>query len=182
MEDFKRISGCKHKIPDIHEIEPFCIRKGGKYNGKQYNLKQKRVCIMIEKYKRFSLWFESMSNIIGDLRELYDKKNIEQYVLIGLFYDRKSVERLLENQQIGTFILRISAKQNGLVISYKNAKNKILHTLLTRIGEKYYVVGSNSAKEGYHLSQIILVWSELSFVYHPMQLLKKETVFDVYMN
>lgn len=180
MSDFRRISKCrdKDKQPNLHEIEPFCIKKGGKYRDKNNNHKQKHVCITIEKYKRFLSWFEAMSHIINDIGD----NTYYNYLRKQLFYDRKCVETVLNDKPIGTFIVRVSAKENGLVISYKNINNKILHTLLTRIGNKSYVVGS--AKEGHELSQIILVWSELNCLYHPttQKLIKKESAFSLYIN
>ena len=132
-------------------------------------------CIEDYKFDSFYKWFFGICCIISDLRDAYQRAGDP---LNCLFYTRDKTKKILRRIPEGSFILRLSNKNNTIVVSYKNKKDgKLMHHLFTRINAKgRYTIGSAKETE-LSLLEFIRMSKRLQYVYTPKKLIRKICLF-----
>ena len=172
IRKFERITGCKYNQPQLQQIEYFLLQNGGfqtLINGWDSDTK---AMIKSHKFDEFYTWFIGMCYIIKDLKSIYDRIDDP---LIALFYSKTTIEQILPHKPDGTFILRLSTKQNGLNITYKNPSRKVANIPLTRVDNQKYRAGKCDKEAD--LFQLIRPWTKLKCLYTPNKLIRKNVLF-----
>eukprot|EP01084_Bolivina_argentea_P082100 148679_1 len=127
----------------------------------------------------FWRWFRGSCQILKDIYNLWDTKYPFQ---LNLFMSRKQCEEILRVTSHGTFLVRLSSRQNALVVSYSeqtfDGSTKIRHILLIRKSLNNYMAKTNkNSHKCTEINKLIRSFAKLLFIYTPNCIYKKNHVF-----
>ena len=124
------------------------------------------------KFDDFYVWYHGICYIIKDLINIY-LETPRAYK--HLFFSRNLAEMMLNNESEKTFLLRLSTNVNGLGVTYRKGRFKIMHVLLTRIDDGLYKIGSSNKQM--QLKDFVLSFEELRMFYAPNVHINKVVLF-----
>jgi len=73
--------------------------------------------------KWYKCWYEPFCSTVCRIRHLWDS-----FVILGVTHSRESVRNILQNDQCGSFVLRLSGNAPGsLALGYVNENRNVVH-------------------------------------------------------
>merc|ERR1712228_414557 len=169
--DFSEFTFSKRKLEQNSLME--CFRTLGMNQDLTLN---------IEKFDPIYNWFHGLTRLVQTLSDYYNKTNP---VVIHGFVSRDDAHKMLldkhRNLPIGTFIIRFRYKQpKSIAISYKQSNKNISNIKcdLSNNNDSTFICG----KKLLPLSQFILTFPPLKYLYNLQSPIPKESVFNLQQN